>query len=265
MSNDVILTLTKVSKSFGDHTVLRGIDLEIQRGKVTVIIGPSGGGKSTLLRCFGLLETPNAGTINFDGFDLFRGEGNLVHRAKAHLLRKARSEMPMVFQNFNLFNNRNVLDNVTLGPSIVQKRSRSEVVREATEILARVGLYDKHGAFPHELSGGQRQRVAIARALAMHPKLVLFDEPTSALDPELVSGVLEMIKLLANDGMTLVIVTHEMAFARELADSVAFIADGAIVKSGSAEEIFDDPKERRIIDFVASFRRERDRSGERLA
>jgi ABC-type polar amino acid transport system ATPase subunit len=253
---DAILSLVNVSKSFGTHRVLQNVSLQVIRGQVTAIIGPSGGGKSTLLRCFNLLETPDSGSISFDGVELFCAEGGGMRYARSAIRRKARSEMPMVFQSFNLFNNLNVIDNVLSGPIIVQKRARREALEDASRILARVGLHDKHGAFPHELSGGQRQRVAIARALAMHPKMVLFDEPTSALDPELVSGVLDMIQLLADDGMTLVIVTHEMGFARELATTVAFVADGGILKTGTPAEIFDNPKEGRVIDFVARFRRE---------
>jgi ABC-type polar amino acid transport system ATPase subunit len=253
--NDAIFSMSHISKSFGAHLVLRDINLEIIRGQVTVIIGPSGGGKSTLLRCFSLLEMPNEGVINFDGCDLFRSDGKSPHIAKSRVLRTARSEMPTVFQNFDLFNNKNVIENVMLGPLIVQRRNKREVNQEASHILSRVGLNDKHGVFPHELSGGEKQRVAIARALVMRPKMLLFDEPTSALDPELVSGVLDMIKLLARDGMTLIIVTHEMGFARELADEILFVSDGAILKKGSSSEIFDNPQESRIVDFVSSFRR----------
>ncbi len=251
---DNVLTVTNLSKSYGAQPVLRDIAFAVPRGKVSVIIGPSGGGKSTLLRCFNLLETPDSGRIVFDGEELFYSEGTWQRIAKPPIVRKARSEMPMVFQTFNLFANRNTIDNVISGPVLVQHRNKHAARQAGIEILARVGLESKQGYFPHELSGGQQQRVAIARALAMRPKVILFDEPTSALDPELVSGVLDMIKLLAADGMTLIIVTHEMNFARELADTVSFVADGKIVCSGTPSEIFDNPTEKRLIDFVSTFR-----------
>jgi ABC-type polar amino acid transport system ATPase subunit len=254
LPRDEVVTVTNLTKSYGAQPVLRDVSFAVPRGKVSVIIGPSGGGKSTMLRCLNLLETPNAGRIVFDGEELFYSEGTWNRLAKPHLVRKARSEMPMVFQTFNLFANRNVIDNVITGPVLVQHRNKREARQAGEEILARVGLESKQGFFPHELSGGQQQRVAIARALAMKPKAILFDEPTSALDPELVSGVLDMIKTLAADGMTLIIVTHEMNFARELADTVSFVADGKILCSGAPSEIFDNPTERRLIDFVSTFR-----------
>jgi ABC-type polar amino acid transport system ATPase subunit len=254
MTAETILSVSELHKSYGRVPVIGGVNLELRKGKVSVIIGPSGGGKSTLLRCFNLLETPNSGSITFDGEELFCADKTVSRIAKAAVLRKARSEMPMVFQNFNLFANRNIIDNVIAGPVLVQRRDKKEARAAGGEILAKVGLAEKQGFFPHELSGGQQQRVAIARALAMKPKVILFDEPTSALDPELVSGVLGMIKLLADDGMTLVIVTHEMGFARELADTVSFMVDGRILCSGTSSELFDNPTEPRLVDFVSSFR-----------
>ena len=251
---DNVVTVTNLTKSYGAQPVLSDVNFSVPRGQVSVIIGPSGGGKSTLLRCLNLLETPSAGRIVFDGEELFYSEGTWQRLAKPHLVRKARSEMPMVFQTFNLFANRNIIDNVVAGPVLVQHRNKRAARQAGEEILARVGLESKQGFFPHELSGGQQQRVAIARALAMQPKAILFDEPTSALDPELVSGILDMIKILAADGMTLIIVTHEMNFARELADRVSFVADGKILCSGAPSEIFDNPTEQRLIDFVSTFR-----------
>ncbi len=251
-STEPLLSVRQLHKSFGDLEVLKGVDIAVHPSEVTFLIGPSGGGKSTLLRCVNFLDVPNAGEIVFDGQRLCHEDGNLFQVAPERVLRHARSEMPMVFQHFNLFTHRTVIQNVIEGPVIVQRRRRDEVIVEAEEILRRVGLRDKADHYPDQLSGGQKQRVAIARALAMHPRLILFDEPTSALDPELVAGVLDTIRTLADEGMTLIVVSHEMGFARKLADLIHFISDGRIVESGSPEQIFDRPENDRLAGFIRS-------------
>ena len=228
------------------------MNLEVHPGEVTFLIGPSGGGKSTLMRCMNFLDVPSAGEIVFGGRRLCHEDGRVFHAAPERVLRAARSEMPMVFQHFNLFSHRTVLQNVIEGPVMVQRRRREEAVAEAEAILRRVGLGDKLGHYPDQLSGGQKQRVAIARALAMRPRLILFDEPTSALDPELVAGILDTIRSLADGGMTLIVVSHEMGFARKLADTVHFIADGTILESGPPERIFDSPANSRVTGFIRS-------------
>ena len=222
------------------------------------VIGPSGGGKTTLLRCINFLETPNAGSIEFEGKRLCQGDEQSFRRCPEREIRQARTQMPMVFQHFNLLQHRTVLENVIEGPTVVLKRPRHEAIREAGEILARVGLTDKLGAYPAQLSGGQKQRVGIARALAMRPKLILFDEPTSSLDPELVAGVLDTIRRLAEDGMTMVIVSHEMGFARRLADQVYFMADGLVIEAGSPKSIFEEPESERVRAFIRSILHSRD-------
>ncbi|MBS7532654.1 amino acid ABC transporter ATP-binding protein [Ancylobacter sonchi] len=247
-----MLQVRALHKSFGAVNVLRGVDLTVNPGEVSFVIGPSGGGKSTLIRCINFLETPNAGEIMFDGRLLCREEGNVFKVEPERILRAARSEMPMVFQHFNLFSHRTVLENVIEGPVMVKRWPRDEAIAHAEKLLAEVGLADKADRYPDELSGGQKQRVAIARALAMRPKLILFDEPTSALDPELVSGILDTIRALAEQGMTLIIVSHEMGFARRLADVVHFIADGTIVESGPPARIFDNPDNPRLATFIRS-------------
>jgi ABC-type polar amino acid transport system ATPase subunit len=247
-----LLSVRQLHKSFGPVHVLKGVSIAVYPGQVTFLIGPSGGGKSTLMRCMNFLDMPNAGEIVFDGQRLCHEDGNLFQAAPERVLRAARSEMPMVFQHFNLFSHRTVLENVIEGPVIVKRRPRAEAVAEAAELLRRVGLRDKLDHYPDQLSGGQKQRVAIARALAMRPRLILFDEPTSALDPELVSGVLDTIRALAEEGLTLIVVSHEMGFARKLADVVHFIADGVIVESGPPEQIFDNPQNRRLSGFIRS-------------
>ena len=236
-----MITLKNLHKSFGDITVLNGIDLEVAEKEVVVIIGPSGSGKSTLLRCNNHLEQPTEGTVEVDGI-LLDSEANI---------NAVRAEVGMVFQRFNLFPHMTVLDNITLAPMKVRGVSKEEAEKTANELLKRVGLGDRGGAYPSQLSGGQQQRVAIARALAMHPKIMLFDEPTSALDPEMVKEVLNVMKKLAEEGMTMVVVTHEMGFAREVGDRVLFVDDGRILVEGTPEEIFDNPKEERLKSFLS--------------
>ena len=230
-----MIDIKNLHKSFDDHEVLKGIDLHINPQEVVVIIGPSGSGKSTLLRCMNLLEEPTSGTVTVDGMNL-TGDADI---------NKAREEIGMVFQRFNLFPHMTVLHNITLAPMKVRNISRDEAEKTARELLARVGLADKADAYPPQLSGGQQQRVAIARALAMKPKVMLFDEPTSALDPEMVNEVLDVMKSLANDGMTMAVVTHEMGFAREVGDRLLFVDGGRIIEQGDPKEVFEHPKEER--------------------
>jgi len=250
-----ILKVHSLFKRFGDLEVLRGVDLTVSRGDVVFIIGPSGSGKSTLLRCINFLEHPNAGLIEFDGKELCRSDNGQFYVRPERELRVARAHMPMVFQHFNLFKHRTVLENVIEGPIMVLQRPRRDVVAEARQILVEVGLGDKLGSYPAQLSGGQQQRVGIARALAMQPKVILFDEPTSSLDPELVSDVLETIRRLALGGMTMIVVTHEMGFARNLASIVHFMLDGAIAESGPPESIFNAPENERLRVFMRSMLR----------
>ena len=228
-------------KHFGHLHVLKGVNLEVARGEVVVIIGPSGSGKSTLLRCLNYLEPVQSGEVWVDGIRLDHHKTNI---------RQVRAEVGMVFQSFNLFPHLTVLRNVMLAPVIVRKRPEAEVREAALALLAKVGLQDKTDAYPSQLSGGQQQRVAIARALCMQPKLMLFDEVTSALDPELVREVLDVMKQLARDGMTMIVVTHEMGFAREVADRVIFMDEGRIVEEGTAEDIFDRPQYQRTKEFL---------------
>jgi polar amino acid transport system ATP-binding protein len=247
-----VLRIRNLHKRFGDLDVLRGIDLEIAEGEVLVVIGPSGSGKSTLLRCMNFLEEYEHGEIFF--FDQLvgyrkRANGALVRDNPRHL-NKVRAQMGMVFQSFNLFPHMSVLENVIEGPVIVLKENKQQAIGRATKLIERVGLIDKLNIYPSKLSGGQQQRAAIARALAMRPKAMLFDEPTSALDPELVGEVLEVMKSLAADGMTMVIVTHEMGFAREVADRVVMIDEGRIVEIGPPDKIFNAPTHPRTIDFL---------------
>lgn len=230
-----------LEKTFGKLKVLKGINQKIEDGEVVVIIGPSGSGKSTFLRCLNLLEVPTEGQIFFDGKDI---------TAKDVDINKIRETMGMVFQNFNLFKNKTVLENIILAPVLVKKVGRDEAVEKAKKLLDRVGLLDKMDAYPAQLSGGQSQRIAIVRALAMDPEVLLFDEPTSALDPEMVGEVLSVMKDLANEGMTMVVVTHEMGFAREVGDRIIFMDEGTVVEEGKAEEIFQNPKNDRLKDFL---------------
>ena len=228
-------------KAFGDNEVLKGIDLSIKEKEVVVIIGPSGSGKSTLLRCMNYLEEPTAGDITVDGIQL-NSESNI---------NKVREEVGMVFQRFNLFPHMTVLENIVLAPVKVRGVSKQEAVQTAKALLDRVGLADKADAYPEQLSGGQQQRVAIARALAMNPKVMLFDEPTSALDPEMVNEVLDVMKALAKEGMTMVVVTHEMGFAREVGDRLLFVDEGRIIEQGDPEAVFEHPQEERTKLFLS--------------
>lgn len=236
-----MIDIKNLHKSFGGHEVLKGIDLHINPQEVVVIIGPSGSGKSTLLRCMNLLEVPTSGTVVVDGMDL-TGDADI---------NKAREEIGMVFQRFNLFPHMTVLKNITLAPMKVRNISQEEAEKTARELLERVGLGDKADAYPPQLSGGQQQRVAIARALAMKPKVMLFDEPTSALDPEMVNEVLDVMKSLANEGMTMAVVTHEMGFAREVGDRLLFVDGGTIIEQGDPREVFENPKEERTKLFLS--------------
>lgn len=236
-----MIQLQDVHKSFGKNEVLKGIDLHVTPGEVVVIIGPSGSGKSTVLRCMNYLEVPTFGKVVVDGLDL----------ANKDNLSKVRTELGMVFQRFNLFPHMSVLKNLTLAQEKVRKTDKKEAKKIALQLLERVGLADKAEAYPDNLSGGQQQRVAIARALAMKPKALLFDEPTSALDPEMVHEVLDVMKALAKEGMTMVVVTHEMGFAREVASRVVFVDDGQIQEEGTPEEVFDHPKNERLKSFLS--------------
>ena len=236
-----MIEIKGLRKSFGADEVLKGIDLSIDEKEVVVIIGPSGSGKSTLLRCMNHLEEPTAGEVIVDGITL-SSEANI---------NKVREEVGMVFQRFNLFPHMTVLQNIMLAPTKVKNVARDEAEKTARELLARVGLAEKADAYPDNLSGGQQQRVAIARALAMRPKVMLFDEPTSALDPEMVGEVLDVMRALANEGMTMVVVTHEMGFAREVGDRLLFVDEGRIIESGVPLEVFEHPKEERTRSFLS--------------
>ena len=235
-----MISIKGLYKAFGDDLVLKGIDLEVADKEVVVIIGPSGSGKSTLLRSINYLDVPSKGKISIDGKELSAADINRV-----------RAEVGMVFQRFNLFPHMTVLDNITLAPRKVRKTAREEAEKDARMLLEKVGLADKAEAYPEQLSGGQQQRVAIARALAMKPRLMLFDEPTSALDPEMVKEVLDVMRSLAAEGMTMVIVTHEMGFAREVGDRLLFVDDGRIIEQGVPKEVFEHPKEERTKNFLS--------------
>ncbi len=243
MNADSVLIKTEgLEKAFGKVQVLKGITTEIHKGEVLVIIGPSGSGKSTFLRTLNLLEEPTGGKIYFEGVDITDPKINI---------NKHRQKMGMVFQQFNLFPHMTVLKNMTLAPMKLLKLSKADAEKRATELLDRVGLADRANAYPNQLSGGQKQRVAIVRALCMQPDVMLFDEPTSALDPEMVGEVLGVMKNLAEDGMTMAVVTHEMGFAREVADRVLFIDEGIIMEEGTPEEVFGNPKSPRLKDFLS--------------
>ncbi len=250
MTTDVLIQVTDLQKHFKggkqnqDEKIraLDGVSTEIHKGEVVVVIGPSGSGKSTFLRCLNLLELPTGGQILFDGVDITDKNCNInLHRQK----------MGMVFQHFNLFPHMTILKNMTIAPMQLLHKSKEEAEKTAMELLGRVGLADRANAYPSQLSGGQKQRVAIVRALAMQPEVMLFDEPTSALDPEMVGEVLEVMQELAKSGMTMVVVTHEMGFAREVADRVLFMADGKLLEEGTPDEIFTNPKSERLQDFLA--------------
>lgn len=237
-----MITVKKLEKSFGDLKVLKGIDEEIKQGEVVVIIGPSGSGKSTFLRCLNRLEEPTGGAIIFEGTDITDPSVNID---------RLRQKMGMVFQQFNLFHNLSILKNITLGPVRLKGKTRAEAEEQAMVLLNRVGLADKACAYPSQLSGGQKQRIAIVRALAMEPDVMLFDEPTSALDPEMVGEVLDVMKELAKEGMTMVVVTHEMGFAKEVGSRVLFMDEGQVLEQGVPQELFGNPQDRRTKDFLS--------------
>lgn len=240
--NNVLIKVENLKKSFGDIDVLKGIDTEIKKGEVVVVIGPSGSGKSTFLRTLNLLEHPTDGSIYFEGVNI---------TDKNVDINRHRMKMGMVFQQFNLFPHMTVLKNMTIAPMKLLKKSKEEAEAEAKELLKTVGLAEKADSYPSQLSGGQKQRVAIVRALAMNPDVMLFDEPTSALDPEMVGEVLDVMKRLANDGMTMVVVTHEMGFAREVASRVVFIDEGVIMEENNPKEFFENPQNPRLKDFLS--------------
>ena len=245
MTTDVLIQVQDLKKHFTGTSAIKaldGVSVDIKKGEVVVVIGPSGSGKSTFLRCLNLLEVPTGGQILFNGVDITDKSCNInLHRQK----------MGMVFQHFNLFPHMTILKNMTIAPMQLLHKSKEEAEKTALELLGRVGLADRANAYPSQLSGGQKQRVAIVRALAMQPEVMLFDEPTSALDPEMVGEVLEVMQELANSGMTMVVVTHEMGFAREVADRVLFMADGKLLEEGTPDEIFTHPKSERLQDFLA--------------
>ncbi|MDR0267592.1 amino acid ABC transporter ATP-binding protein [Paenibacillus sp.] len=237
-----MITVKDLHKSFGKNEILKGVDIEIAQGEVVVVIGPSGSGKSTFLRCLNLLETPTKGKITFEGESI---------TDKKHNINLTREKMGMVFQQFNLFPHKTVLENIMIAPVKVKKMPKAEAEKIALDLLQTVGLADKKDAYPSQLSGGQKQRIAIARALAMQPHVMLFDEPTSALDPEMVGEVLEVMKKLAEGGMTMVIVTHEMGFAREVGDRIIFMDGGHIMEEGTPSEVFGNPQNIRTKDFLS--------------
>jgi len=237
-----VISVKNLKKSFQGTEVLKGINVEIDKGDVICVIGPSGSGKSTFLRCLNLLEQPSEGHIIFEGDDLMNKKVDL----NAH-----RQKMGMVFQQFNLFPHMTIMDNLTCAPVMLKKATKAEAEKKAMELLSRVGLADRSGSYPNQLSGGQKQRVAIVRALCMEPDVMLFDEPTSALDPEMVGEVLDVMKELANDGMTMVVVTHEMGFAREVSNRVLFLDDGVIAEEGTPNQIFGNPQSERLKSFLA--------------
>lgn len=241
-TNNVLIDVKNLEKAFGNFKALNNVTTEIKKGEVVVIIGPSGSGKSTFLRCLNLLEVPTGGQILFDGVDITDKKTDInMHRQR----------MGMVFQHFNLFPHMTILKNMTVGPMKLQKKSKEEAEKLAMELLEKVGLKDRANSYPSMLSGGQKQRIAIVRALCMQPEVMLFDEPTSALDPEMVGEVLEVMKDLAKNDMTMAVVTHEMGFAKEVATRVIFMADGKIVEEGTPKEIFENPKSERLKSFLA--------------
>ena len=250
MEEKMQLQVTGLKKNFGTETVLDGIDLNVHKGEVVVVLGPSGCGKSTLLRCMNGLETPTEGTILLDGEPITSGSKKIT---------QLRQKIGMVFQSYDLFPHKNILDNITLAPVKVQKRPKQEVEQDAEKLLKRVGLWEKRKAYPRELSGGQKQRVAIIRALCMNPEVMLFDEVTAALDPEMVREVLDVMLELAEQGMTMVIVTHEMQFARAIADRIVFLDNGNIVEESNPEQFFTNPQTQRAKDFLQTFTYEKRR------
>lgn len=236
-----MIRINNLTKSFGDNHVIKGISTEIEDGEVAVVIGPSGSGKSTFLRCLNRLEEADGGEIIFEGVDINKKDTNIE---------KVREDMGMVFQSFNLFPHKTVLENITMAPILVKGEDKSQAEARAVKLLERVGLADKKDAYPNQLSGGQKQRIAIVRALAMNPSVMLFDEPTSALDPEMVGEVLDVMQQLAKEGMTMVVVTHEMGFAREVGDRILFLDEGLLVEEGTPDEVFNHPKEERTQSFL---------------
>ena len=241
-NKDTMIQVKDLHKSFGKNNVLNGISTDIKKGEVVVVIGPSGSGKSTFLRSLNLLEQPTSGSIIFDGDEITDPKTNIdLHRQK----------MGMVFQHFNLFPHKTIRENITLAPVTLKKMTKEEADKKADELLERVGLADKANAYPEQLSGGQKQRIAIVRSLAMDPEVILFDEPTSALDPEMVGEVLDLMKQLAREGMTMVVVTHEMGFAREVGTRVVFIDEGKIKEQAEPEEFFSNPKDERLKEFLS--------------
>lgn len=242
MKNNVIIEVKGLKKSFGKNEILKGITTEIRKGEVVVILGPSGCGKSTFLRCLNMLEQPTDGNVIFDGVDLTASSTNINEQRK---------KIMMVFQHFNLFPHLTILENLTIAPKKLKKIPADEINKKAMELLTRVGLQDKADSYPNQLSGGQKQRVAICRALAMEPEVILFDEPTSALDPEMVGEVLEVMKQLAGSGITMICVTHEMGFAREVASRVVFIDEGVIAEDDTPQEVFSNPKHPRLKEFLS--------------
>lgn len=238
-----VIDVKNLNKAFGDNHVLKNLNEHIDQGEKVVIVGPSGSGKSTFLRCLNLMEKPTSGHIIFEGKD--------ITEAKSKEVNQIRQKMGMVFQHFNLFPHLTIKDNITLAPRKLKIMTKEEADRKAVELLKRVGLEDKADAYPAQLSGGQKQRIAIVRSLAMNPEVMLFDEPTSALDPEMVGEVLDLMKQLANEGMTMVVVTHEMGFAREVASRVMFMADGYILEQNTPEEFFGNPQNDRLKDFLS--------------
>ena len=248
-----MLSATGIHKGFDGLGVLRGIDLNVEKGEVVALIGPSGSGKSTLLRCLNQLETVDSGTIVLDGLTLCRTVGGKLTYADPATLRRITLKMGMVFQSYNLFPHMSVMQNLTDAPMRVKRLSRAQATERARELLAKVGLSDKADQYPYQLSGGQQQRVAIARALCMDPEILCFDEPTSALDPELTGEVLKVIRSLAEQKTTMIIVTHEMAFARDVADQVIFMDGGVIVEQGPAREVIDNPRQERTRHFLARY------------
>ena len=242
VNQETLIEVKDLRKAFGENEVLTGITTDIKRGEVVVIIGPSGSGKSTFLRSLNLLETPTGGTVLFEGINITDPKTDIdLHRQK----------MGMVFQHFNLFPLKTILENITLAPVVLKKMTKDEAVQKAEELLGRVGLLDKKDTYPEQLSGGQKQRIAIVRSLAMDPDVMLFDEPTSALDPEMVGEVLELMKQLAHDGMTMVVVTHEMGFAREVGTRVVFMDEGQIKEQAAPDEFFQNPKDERLKEFLS--------------
>ena len=241
-NNDILIKVVDLKKNFGDLQVLKGVSEDIRKGEVVSVIGPSGGGKSTFLRCLNLLEIPDGGKVYFEGVDITE---------KSVDINKHRQKMGMVFQHFNVFPNMTVGENITMAPVLLGKKTKEEADKLADELLLRVGLSDKKNEYPQKLSGGQKQRLAIVRALAMEPDVMLFDEPTSALDPEMVGEVLQVIKELVKTGMTTVIVTHEMGFAKEISDRVLFMDGGIIAEEGTPEEVFENPKNPRTKEFLS--------------